>query len=69
MDAKKQATYADTYVFDDDVLDEMENFDATQVLDESADALSSTMTQENKFLEDVEDGTVELGQPAGLKKA
>ena len=34
MGNERKRDLADTYVFDDDVLEEMENFDVTAVLDE-----------------------------------
>lgn len=34
MATEQKRDFADTYVFDDEVLEEMENFDVTAVLDE-----------------------------------
>jgi len=69
MDAKQKPTFADTYVLDEDVMDEMENFESTQVLSDSDDELAETRTQQNKFLEDVDEGTVVLDEDSAQKKS
>jgi hypothetical protein len=36
MDKKRKINPRDTYIFDDDVMDELENFETTSVLDDTA---------------------------------
>jgi hypothetical protein len=60
----RKRDFADTYVFDDDVLDEMECFEATSVLDDS-EVYDDPGIPDDELLADIEAGTVVLddGRP------
>jgi hypothetical protein len=60
MDSKQKRDLADTYVFDEDVMEEMENVEATLEIPNAWDELAETLTEENTFLEDVETSPVVL---------
>jgi hypothetical protein len=55
---------ADTYVLEDDVMDEMENFEATGVIDEDWEGAPGARDADDDFLDDIESSTVVLdGSP------
>lgn len=68
MDVKQKIDSAQTYVLDEDVMDEMENVEATSVLHPAPTGLTDSRAEETGFLEDIEAGTVILND-ALTKKA
>ena len=60
MGAKQGINSADTYVLDDDVMDEMENVEATVVLPNAPKHSADADTDDDGFLEDAEAATVVL---------
>ena len=67
MGGNQKTDPAETYVLDEDVMDEMENVEATVVLPETQDELAETLTQKNKFLEDIGAATVVLNDVPAKK--
>lgn len=61
---KRKRDFADTYVFDDDVLDEMEGFEATSVFDNSlydngaTSDDSGVIPDDDELLDDINASTV-----------
>jgi hypothetical protein len=51
---------ADTYIFDEDVMDELENFDSTMALSGPGDEFTDTLTQENELLDDIASSSIVL---------
>lgn len=66
MGAKRKLDPADTYVFDEDVMDEMENVEATVELPELSCDVEDILNQEDDFLENADETTVVL--PDGYYK-
>jgi len=60
MGGKQNSDPADTYIFDEDVLDEMENFNSTIVESDDGVEFSETLTQENELLDDIAASSVVL---------
>ena len=51
-----------TYILDEDVMDEMENPEGTDLIGtEGMDSLSDTRTADDDFLDDIESQTIVLG--------
>jgi len=68
MGANYKRDPADTYVFDDDVMDEMENFDSTLTMPEVSGEFTDTLTQENELLDDIAASSIVLeGAPRRRK--
>lgn len=67
MDTKQKRDLAETYVFDEDVMDEMENVEATLEIPNAWDELAETLTEENSFLDDVESSSVVLNEGSSKK--
>lgn len=66
MNADADADPADTYVLDEDVMEEMENLETTVVLTEDSDTLDVTATSDSEFLEDIEAATDVLNEVFSL---
>lgn len=49
---------ADTYILDDEVMDEMENFDSTAVLEETWGYSAEDQSGDDHFLDDIESSTI-----------
>ena len=62
MGKKAETNPADTYVLDDDVMDEMENLEATVVLDDTQKGPTDTDVLHDGFLDDIEENTVVLSE-------
>jgi len=60
MGRKQNSDPADTYIFDEDVLDEMENFNSTIVESDADVVFTETLTQENELLDDIAASSVVL---------
>jgi hypothetical protein len=60
MDGKPKINPADTYVLDEDVMDEMENFDATSVLDDTQVNMVERISADNGLLDDIESGIADV---------
>ena len=61
MAKKAEIDPAETHVMDDAVMDEMENLEATLVLDDAQNVPTNTDVLDDEFLDDIEDNTVVLG--------
>jgi hypothetical protein len=60
MGGKHNSDPADTYIFDEDVLDEMESFNSTIVESDEGVEFTETLTQENELLDDIASSSVVL---------
>jgi hypothetical protein len=60
MGGKENLDPADTYIFDEDVLDEMEGFNSTIVESDAGVDFTETLTQENELLDDIASSSVVL---------
>ena len=69
MSSKRKIHPADTYILDDDVMDEMENFDSTAILDDTQVRVEDTRTLDDELLDDIESRTVVLDNLPSHKKA
>jgi hypothetical protein len=66
---KRKRDFADTYVFDDDVLDEMEGFQSTSVFDDAEILDNRLVPDDDELLDDIETSTVVLdNSPPGGKR-
>ena len=69
MGDKRIRDFSDTYVMDEDVMDEMESFNATAVLDSAFEGLGDAQDAEDGFLDDIETSTVVLDNGPRAKKS
>ena len=68
MGDKDTGDMTGTYVFDEDVLDEMENFDATAVLEDAWESSADYERPDDGLLDDIESSSVVLdGRPVAKK--
>lgn len=68
MDTNSRTYAGNTYILDNDVMEEMENLDATVVLPETPDQLDDSATQDDDFLEDYAAATVVLSDSPSLER-
>ena len=68
MDSKRKIDPTDTAVLDDDVMDEMEDYEATAVLDNRQAHLSDADILDDELLDDIEASTVVLDNKLSQRK-